>query len=61
VRINDTYCAYEYTFKHKEEVSIHDIAKSIAKELECEVPAGKFIDLSTPNLIALRLYDNSNH
>lgn len=46
VRINDTYCTYEYTFKHNQEASIHDIAKGIARELNCEVPEGKFIELS---------------
>lgn len=43
VTINDSYCTYEYTFKHTEEVSIHDLAKEIAQKLKCEVPEGTFI------------------
>jgi len=43
VTINDSYCTYEYTFNHTEEVSIHDLTKEIAQKLKCEVPEGKFL------------------
>lgn len=44
IKINDGFCSYQYDFKtKKDDISIYDIAKSIAKKLKTDIPEGKFI------------------
>jgi len=42
--INDSFCSYQYDFKTKKNnISIYDIAKIIAKKLKADLPEGKFV------------------
>lgn len=43
VRIDDTFCGWEYEFPHDGRFSIHDIAEAIATHMEVTTPDGKCV------------------